>query len=172
MKENLKNQLMAELSRRNIDMVVHWILERPDRIESLVDLVLDHDDVVSTRASWALEKVSMKMNEPVRDYIDKIIGELPKIRQSSTRRTLSKVLALHSIPEKYDGEIFDFCMQMIESPSEPVAVKANCMTIIFNLLTKYPDLKKEVFTVIENQISNNSVGFKSRFSVLKRKYHM
>lgn len=169
MKNKLEQQLMAELSRRNIDLVTQWIIEQPESISTLIALVLAHNEKVSPRATWVLEKLSEKIHEPAANYLEIIINELQNIKSSSTRRTISKVLMLHTIPEKYEGELLDYCITMIELPKEPVAVKANCMTIIFNLLPKYPELKNEIFAIIENQIPYNSVGFKSRFSVLKRR---
>jgi len=169
MKNSIKQQLMAELSRRNIDLVTQWIIEKPEAISTMVELVISHNDTASPRATWVLEKLSEKLNEPAAIYLDTLIGELRNVTSSSTRRTLAKVLMLHTIPEKYEGEMLDFCITMIESPKEPVAVKANCMTILFNLLPKYPELKNEIFAIIESQIPNNSVGFKSRFIVLKGK---
>ena len=172
MKNRIKQQLMAEMSRRNIDLVTQLFIEQPDNIPILIELVLSHNDKVSTRASWVLEKLSERLYEPATDYVETIILELPNIKISGTRRTIAKVLMLHTIPEKYEGKILDFCITMLESPKEPVAVKANCMTIIFNLLPKYPELKSEIFSIIENQIPYNSVGFKSRFSVLKRQFNI
>ena len=169
MKESIKKQLMAEMSRRNIDLVTQLFVEQPSKIPILIELVLSHDDKSSMRASWVLEKLSEKLNEPASDYIYTLIKELPNIKISGTRRTLSKVLMLHTIPDEYEGELLDFCITMLETPKEPVAVKANCMTIIFNLLPKYPELKNEIFAIIENQIPNNSKAFKARYSVLKKK---
>ena len=169
MEGRLKEQFMAELSRRNIDLVTDWILEKPDVISSVVKLSLSHNEESSWRAAWALEKVSERAKEPLADYIETIINELHKIKLSGTRRIISKILMLHTIPENSEGKILDFCLSMIELPKEPVAVKANCMTIIFNLLPKYPELKNEIFAIIEDQIPHNSVAFKSRFGVLKKK---
>jgi hypothetical protein len=160
---------MAELSRRNTDLITQWVLDESGGIGALVELVLSHEEKVAPRATWVLEKISEKLNEPLADYIDNVINELAKINSSSTRRTLAKVLMLHTIPERHEGRMLDFCISMIESPKEPVAVKANCMTIVFNLLPKYPELKNEIFSIIEDQVPYNSVGFKSRFNVLKRK---
>jgi len=44
----------------------------------------------------------------------------------------------------------------------PVAVKVHAMQIIYNHTLIYPELKEELITVIEDQVENNSVGFKSR----------
>lgn len=169
MKNQLEAQLMVELSRRNIDLVTHWVIEHPGSEKLLVELMLSHKPKVAERASWVMEKISDRVNGYFQPYLPEILKVLKHIPSSSTRRTLAKVLMLHSIPEDYEGTMLDFCISAIESPKEPVAVKANCMTILFNLLPKYPDLKNEIFAIIENQIPHNSVGFKSRFKVLKQK---
>ncbi len=169
MKDSIKEQLMAEMSRRNIDIVVRWVLEKPEAIKPLVELILLHNDKVSMRAAWVLEKLSEKVNEPAANYLEIIISELKNVTISGTRRTLAKVLMLHTIPEKYEGVVLDFSLSMIESPKEPVAVKANCMTIVFNLIPKYPELKNEIFSIIEDQIPFNTVGFGARFNVLKQR---
>lgn len=169
LKAKLKNQLLAELSRRNTDLITQWVIDQPEGVDFLVDLVLQHSEKVSPRATWVLEKVSEKLHKPAQHQMVRILKELTNITSSSTRRTLAKVLMLHDIPEAFEGEMLDYCISMIEDPKEPVAVKANCMTIVFNLLPKYPDLKNEIFAIIEDQIPHNTIGFKSRFTVLKRK---
>lgn len=169
MKAKLEQQLMVELSRRNIDLITQWAIENHESIDLLIDMVLSHKDKLAMRASWVLEKLSEKFPDILRERINEIIDVLNEIPESGTRRTIAKVLMYHTIPEDYEGQMLDFCITMLERPKEPVAVKANCMTIIFNLLPKYPDLKNEIFAIIEDQIPYHSVGFKSRFNVLKRR---
>ncbi|MBI9066427.1 MAG: hypothetical protein JEZ09_03975 [Salinivirgaceae bacterium] len=169
MKEKLRQQLLAELSRRNIDLVTQYACQNPEAINYLVDLVIYNEETVSMRAAWALEKLSEKKNEVIKNRLPDILEILSKITVSGTRRTIAKVLMQYTIPEEFEGKLFDFCIEMIEAVKEPVAVKANCMTIVFNLLPKYPELKNEIFAIIEDQIPYNSIGFKSRFFVLKRK---
>lgn len=170
MKEKVEKQLMAELSRRNTDIITQWAEQNDGAIDVLIDIVLTHENTkLPQRAAWVLEKISERNLEILQERIAEIITQLNNIPSSSTRRTIAKVIMLHTIPEEFEGEILNFCINMLESPKEPVAVKANCMTIIFNLLPKYPDLKNEIFTIIEDQIPYHSVGFKSRYNVLKRK---
>jgi hypothetical protein len=169
LKVAIEKQLMAELSRRNIDLIATFALNEPAAIPCLLEIVLSQNHKSSSRASWVLEKLSDKIPGIMDAYIVEIINALPFIQSSSTRRTLAKVLMLHQIPASAEGEVLIFCFKMIESAAEPVAVKANCMTILFNLLPKYPDLKNEIFAIIENQIPINSIGFKSRFHVLKKR---
>lgn len=170
--KKLEAQLMAELSRRNIDFVAQYILNNQSLLPLLVDMALSNGQQIAMRAAWVMEKLSESIDGVFDSFLPAIIYKLPDIKFSSCRRTLSKVIMLHNIPPETDGELFSFCVSMLESPKEPVAVKANCMSIIFKLLSKYPELKNEVFTIIESQIINNSKGFASRFEVLKRRLNL
>ncbi|HAZ03158.1 MAG TPA: hypothetical protein DCY97_13470 [Marinilabiliales bacterium] len=169
-KEKLEKQLMAELSRRNTDFIVHWAQNQPGAIKELVEMVLSHQEVVASRAAWVLEKLSGNYSGLLDAHIPKIIKSLSAIPSSSTRRTIAKVLMFHQIPEESEGELLDFCLRMIEAAKEPVAVKANCMTLVFSLLPKYPELKNEIFALIENQIPYSSPAIYARYHVLKRKH--
>ncbi len=169
MREIAEKQLMAELSRRNTDLITQWAEQTDGAITALVDIVLTHEEnKLPQRAAWVLEKISERNENILYERLNEILKELKNIPSSSTRRTIAKVLMLHTIPEEFEGELLNFCIKMLENPKEPVAVKANCMTIVFNILPKYPDLKNEIFAIIENQIPYHSVGFKSRYGVLKR----
>ena len=115
---------------------------------------------------------SQKSSFFINGVLDKIIKELPNIKISGTRRTIAKVLMLHTIPAEQEGRVLDFCITMIETPKEPVAVKSNCMTIIFNLLPKYPELRNEIFAIIEDQIPHNTDALKGRYNVLRKQFKL
>lgn len=172
MQQALKEQLLSEMSRRNIDLVTKYIEDNPEQLKDIVELVMGHADVIAFRASWVLEKLTERKNVNVNPIIPQIVSILNEIPLSGTRRTIAKVLMMVDIEEEEEGYVLEFCMNMLESPKEPVAVKANCMTIVFALIPKYPELKDEVLAVIEDQIPHHSIGFKSRYNVLKRKYKL
>lgn len=170
MRAKIEQQLMAELSRRNIDLLTHFAEENSPAVDVLVGLVLSHRPKLAERASWVLEKLSERNPGLLHASLPLLIDNLKQIPSSSTRRTLAKVLSLHTLPEDYEGPVLDFCLTMLEDPKEPVAVKANCMSVVFQLLPKYPDLKNELFLLIEDQLPYQSIGFASRYKVLHRKY--
>lgn len=169
-REQLIEQLLAEQSRRNIDLVVHWAFANPISLELLVEMALSNSETVSARAAWVLDKMSEKEPGCLQSFIPQIILAIKKVRSSSVNRALTKVLMLHAIPEEYDGEILDFSLLAIEKPSEAIAVKANSMTLAFRLLHKYPELKNEVFALIEQQIPHSAPAIGARYHVLKKKY--
>jgi hypothetical protein len=167
---DLKEQLLSELSRRNIDLVVHWAGVDSERIDQLIELTLLHQTKLSMRACWALEKITCKYPGILQNWLPRLIENLNTYPESGTRRIMAKILMLQAIPEAYQGITLDFAIRMLESPTEPVAVKANCMTIIFNLLPHYPELEPEIKAIIDDQADKNTVGFKSRYKVLMQKH--
>lgn len=169
-KAQLTEQLMAELSRRNIELIVSIAQNKPQVIHHLIDISLQHDEKISMRAAWALDKLAQNKPDVLATRLGDFYENLNRIPESGTRRCVLKVLMQYPVPELHESTFFDFALQMIESPKEPVAVKANCMTLIFSMLPKYPELENEVFEIIKSQLPNNSVGFKSRFKVLQRAY--
>lgn len=136
MKVRLRQQLLAELSRRNINLIVEAATENNAIIHHLVDFVLLHQEKISSRAAWALDKISQTKPPMLKTRIGELYQALDKISESGTRRNVLKVLMQYEIPDTFESQLIDFALKMIESPKEPVAVKANSMTLIFNLLPK------------------------------------
>ena len=73
-----------------------------------------------------------------------------------------RLLCRYDIPEDDQGLLVDLCFSYMVSELYPVAVKVHAMQIIYNHTLIYPELKDELITVIEDQVENNTVGFKSR----------
>ena len=56
----------------------------------------------------------------------------------------------------------DICFKFLESPTEALAVKVFSMGVLGNLATIYPEIKTELKLIIEEQLPNQTAGFKSR----------
>jgi hypothetical protein len=66
------------------------------------------------------------------------------------------------IPEKHEGAIMEICFRYVESPTEPVAVKAFSLTILGKLAKKYPEIIPEIKILVEDQIPHQTAAFKMR----------
>ncbi len=74
------------------------------------------------------------------------------------------MLQFIDIPEELLGLTAELCFNFLNSGQESIAVKANAMTVLFNIVKKYPDLKEELKITIEEQLPFGSTGFKNRGS--------
>ena len=66
------------------------------------------------------------------------------------------------IPDDLLGITADICFSFLNSCQEPVAIRAHSMTILYNIVKKYPELKEELKVSIEDQIPYGSAGIKNR----------
>jgi hypothetical protein len=159
---DLKEQLLAEMSRRNVDYIAHYIGSDPTLFEELMQLVFNGKPPLSLRAAWAVSVVTDKYPELLKPYLKKIVDRFETLEHSGVRRLLLRYFASITIPETLQGKLYDFCYQCLVSRSEPPAVKVHAMQILFNIAQAEPDLKKELKLVIEELSNHESAAIKSR----------
>ena len=134
----------------------------------MVVIALNADGQTAARALWALEKVAAAHHNILLPNIPALVAALPRFTFSGMRRIACKILMLTDIPQKFDGPIVDFCFRMLETPDEPIGVKANCMSLIASRLADYPELKPELKAIVADILTNiQSSGFKVRAKHLK-----
>jgi len=154
--------LMQQLSRQHIDYVAHCIGNSEKEFERLMNIVLHGREPVVQRAAWAMDACLETHREFLLPYVETLIKTLPQFSNNGVIRQVVKALASCDIPEKYEGQLTDFCFCRLQSAEVPVAVKVHCMQILANITVRHPDLAGELRTVINEQIPRNSVGFASR----------
>lgn len=160
---NIKTELLRNHSKTNRDNIVNWIGAYQKRFDSLFDLFLNGESIISQRASWALSYAVESNPELIQPHFSKLIKNLkkPKLHDAIKRNTL-RLLQEISIPERFCGEIMNTCFNYIMSPLEKPAIKAFSLTILYNFSRLYPDIKHELKTIIEDSWVNESPAFKSR----------
>ena len=163
MNQQLTEQLEAEASRANTDLVVAWAMADSRHLADLADVALNGSPVAAPRAMWALSIVAERDGQSLAPFLPQLVAALPQLSQSGLRRLACKILMLCPLPEEYDGQIVDFCFRMLEQPDEPIGVKANCMSLITQRLGRYPELKPELKAIVDDILTNTeSRGLMSR----------
>ena len=161
--------LMQQLSRRHVEYVAHCIGDDEQEFDRLMRIVLYGKAPAVQRAAWAMDFCVEKHNELLSPYVEILIEALPRFCNNSAKRQVVKALAARKIPEKYEGQMVDLCFRWMQSSEVPVAIKVHCMQIIDNISEQYPDLARELQSVINEQIPRNSAGFASRGRKILRK---
>lgn len=85
------------------------------------------------------------------------------------KRNTLRVLQDYKIPEELSGLAYDQCFKLLQSPTEPVAVKAFCMQVLYNIVKNIPELKSELADAISKQMPNASAGLKNRGEKILKK---
>ena len=166
---DLEKQIAAPASKSNTLLITQYILDYPQILPSLYQLIWNCKKELQWKATWVLEHVFLDNQDLISPYLDDLIKRFNTIESDGAKRHIAKILSLSEITEKANGELINTCFDWLISELIPVAVKVHCMQILFNICETYPDLKQELKAVIEGQISNNSIGFKSRANKLLKK---
>lgn len=166
---DIRQQLLKEHSKSNTEKIAQFIGNNDELFSKLISLFITHERIITQRAGWVVSKCTDKFPNLIIPHLEMVILNLenPTIHVAAKRNTL-RILQRMQIPEYLCGSIVNRCFQFIDG-HETIAVKAFSMTILGNLLLRYPDLSKELKVILENQLPYSSPGFKHRANkVLKQ----
>jgi len=172
---NFREQLSAELSKRNTDYMASVIGNSEGLFKEIMDIALSKETDVSGRAFWVVETVWLKYPYLIDSYINDIIDFLPKTKKDNQRRHSLKILStvdLKTLDEGRLGILIDRCFYWMEDPTAPTAVKMFSMEIIYNYIKIEPVLAKELIAIIENQYDDSTPGFKNRADKLLKELYV
>ncbi len=164
-KMNFRDQLLAELSKRNTDYIASVVDNNKELFKQLIDLILTNEEFVSGRAAWVIETIWIKYPDMIKPYINEMIDFLPKSKFDNQKRHFLKMLTTINLNELDDerlGILIDRCFTWLEDPMYPTAVKMFSMQIIHNFIKIEPSLASELIAIIENQFDDGTPGFKNR----------
>jgi len=173
---NFKEQLLAELSKRNAEYMASVIGIDKKLFKEMFDLLLSNEEYISGRAAWVIEHVWLNHPKMIDPYINNMIDFLPKTRYDNQKRHITKIMAtqdLRKLDEDRLGILIDRCFTYLEDPTYPTAVKMFSMQIIYNYIEIEPALAFELIAIIENQYADSTPGFKNRGDkILKKLYKL
>jgi hypothetical protein len=171
---NFREQLLAELSKRNTDYIASVVDQDEKLFKELFNLILTNEEYVSGRAAWVIETLWLKYPEMIDPYINDMIDFLPISKYDNQKRHFTKILStrnLRDLDEERLGILIDRCFTWLEDPIYPTAVKMFSMQIIYNYVQIEPVLATELIAIIENQFNDGTPGFKNRGEKLLRKLY-
>src|SRR5688572_12361732 len=149
---NLKEEILKEHSKTQCNKIVNWIGDSQKRFDELFELFLNGEYRVTQRASWPLSYSVIAHPEFIKKNFSKLINNLKKHGlHNAIKRNSIRLLQHVSIPKKFHGEIMNLCFRYVESPAEPVAIKAFSLTVLSNLSKQYPEILPEVKLLIREQ---------------------
>jgi hypothetical protein len=159
----LREQILKEHSKANREAIVKLVGTSQERFDELFDLFLNDEYRVVQRAAWPLSYIVIAHPQLIKKHFSSLLKNLEKrgIHDSVKRNTV-RLLERVTIPERFHGQVMNICFNYVASPQEAVAVKAFSLTVLERLSQQYPEIKKELKTIIEDRWDYESAAFRSR----------
>lgn len=161
---SLRDEILKEHSKVHTVYLANKIGANQEDFDELIALFLKDEYRVTQRAAWIVRHCIEAYPWLIEKHLESIILNLQKDIHDAVKRNTVFILHQMEIPEDLMGVTAEICFAFLNSGKEPVAIKAHSMSVLFNIVKKFPELKDELQMSIEEQLPFGSVGFKNRGS--------
>lgn len=174
-RQDLLTVLTSTLTKSKVDKLVSLAAAGRLPVGDLLDRCFYKDNAtIAFRASWILEYTAVHDPDRFIPHLDLFIRRLGEQDNNSCRRHYTKILMLLTsprAPEKYKilfpeasvaERIAETMFEWLIEPHTPVAVKANCMDVLFNLRHTVNWIAEELSSQIEHELRHGSAALQSR----------
>jgi len=166
-----ENELRSVIhSWENINLVVGFICNHPESLDTLMTIAFDDSRNENWRAAWMVDKIHEQHPELVSPYLQAMTSFVLTTQNTGKKRHLLKLISLNDIPDENMALLLNYGIEVFTNAAEPVAVRVHAMQILFNIAQKEPDFSGELIELIEHEMEyHGSAGLTSRGRKLLKK---
>ncbi|MFI1743696.1 adenylosuccinate lyase [Thalassobellus sediminis] len=160
----------------------HLMIDNPDLVPKLLEILFRVNDKISPRAAWVFEFMCSNNINTIIPYLDIFTEQMHKVHLDSAVRPVAKVCELiaKAYTSKEDNEIkkaltaihkeriIEVCFDYMIN-DEKVAPKAYSMTTLFMFGKAYDWVYPELVLILERDFSLQSAAFKARAKQILKK---
>jgi len=148
--------------------MISFLQSHPEHFEEAVQLAISDKQPFSWRAAFLLWGCMEENDKRIHKHIGSIINSV-KDKKDGHQRELLKILYRMDINKKYEGQIFDICMNLWEQISKDPSVRMTALKFILKISKKHPELLKEMTFLTQDQyLESLSPGVKKSISKMMK----
>src|SRR3954468_9694382 len=160
---NIESSLLQERSKARCNKIIAYIGNNKERFAELMRIFFEGEYRLTQHAAWPMSYCVQNHPGLIDPYLKKIVEKLSNPNEpAAVTRNIVRLLQDVDVPKKYHGKLMTACFNFLQSNETPVAIKAFSMTILHNLSSQYPEIIREVKTIIEERWPFESAAFRSR----------
>lgn len=175
-KQQLLEEISKTLNKIKANDLAQIAAENDFSIQDLLMLCYHPDKQIAFRASWILEFIEQGHPDKFISVLQYFLIKLPQQKNDSCQRHFSKILmhltmpkakniskvAFEAVPDTLKEQVVETMFAWLIEPSTPVAVKVNCMEVLFYMIPLYPWIKDELVDQIIFYMKDGSAAMQSR----------
>lgn len=169
-------------SRENRKKYAQLVIENPELLPQVLDILFDVNNKISPRAAWLFEFVAREKLDAILPHLDRFTKEMPKVYKDSAVRPVAKIceylivayysnrnnLTKNKLLPKHKERIIELSFDYLIT-DQKIAPKAYSMNILYLLGQEYDWIHPELITILERGYQDGSAGFKARARCLLKK---
>lgn len=164
-------ELIKNMSRATIDKLTHFVGNDTERFAIIVALMRDEAIKLQERSAWVMSNCIEYAPFLIEPFWEEIFDILLASSNPSVLRNIVRAWQFCSIPETMEGRVVDYCIASVSNPQAPIAQRAYAITVLENLLPKYPELGQEIAAIINELMEFSPPAIKARAKNFLKQYH-
>ncbi|MDP3150272.1 MAG: hypothetical protein Q8N83_14215 [Ignavibacteria bacterium] len=150
------------------DGMIAYMETHPEAYEEAVQLAISDKQPFAWRAAWLLWSCMEVNDRRVQKHTKEIVKSV-KSKNDGHQRELLKILLLMEIDKKYEGILFNLCLNVWEEINKTPSVRMTAFKFILKLVKKHPELSKEItFLLQDRYLETLSPGVKRSISKMMK----
>jgi hypothetical protein len=166
-----RSQKIIKLSNRDNDsQLIDYVRDNSISFNSLINTYLEGPYRRTQRLAGAVTQIATETPALLKPHFKRIIDALNDPHASTAlKRNTIRMFQFVPVPGNRQGELIDICFRYLQDKNETIAVKVFSMSVLELLTSNYPELRRELRIVLEDQLTYAGPAFRSRgFKVLKK----
>ena len=159
---NIREEILKEHSKKQAEKIAAYVGNNKQRFNTLAKLFISGDYRITQRAAWIISSCAENHPSLILPHLSDFIEYAHNPPHVAVKRNVVRVLSFIDIPENMEGKAFDFCLPLVTSVKEDIAVRAYAITVIGNIALKYPELRGEVCEILYMFRDDDSAALRSR----------
>lgn len=169
-------------TRENRSYYANLVIDNPNLISKILDIVFMVNDKISCRAAWVLEFGCAQNLDLIVPHIDYFTKNIDNIHLDSAVRPVSKICKFiaksyfsktdnifnTALQPKHQERIIEACFDWMIS-DQKVAVKAYSMSTLFLFGKQYDWIYPELIQILEQDYPKQSPAYKARARQILKK---
>jgi hypothetical protein len=160
---DIRQALMAEHSKQQTMAIVEFIGDDPKRFAELMKLFFAGEYRLTQRAAWPMNYCAERHPKLILPYLPKLLDCLEREdMHDAVRRNVVRLLQYIEIPKRMAGKVYACCIDFIDAPDQPIAVRAFAMTVAARIAKSEPDLLNELRLIVSKHLPHATAAFRVR----------
>ena len=156
MESVLENKLMTLYKEE----MISYLKSHPEHLDEAIQLAISDKQPYSWRAAFLLWGSIEENDKRIQKHIKSIVNCIQD-KEDGHQRELLKILYQMEIKEKYEGIIFNICMNIWEQIDKDPSVRLNALKFIIKIAKNHTELLDEiVFLTQDHYLESLSPGVK------------
>jgi hypothetical protein len=149
--------------------MISFMNSHSEVFDEAVELAVSDKQPYSWRAAFVLWSVIGENDKRIQKHIKKIVNAV-KEKTDGHQRELLKILLMMDLDERYEGLLFDICMNIWEQIDKSPSVRVNALKMIIKIANNHSELKQEIsFLAQDHFLDTLSPGAKHSVKKLMSK---